>query len=161
MAARNATSVRATPPMRGVKGKLAGVDYVYEWRGCKRRRRKPTLAELEGTWAALERSYDGSCEIRRRRGLSPVEPTFYAHAVWDELERRRPADEVAKRRQARKPRTKAPAAKPTALSPTGDIADVFRMFRAELAALGTPEAVAELERRRAKRAAKREARRAA
>jgi hypothetical protein len=35
------------------------------------------------------------------------------------------------------------------------------MFRQELEALGTPEAVAELERRRAKRAAKREARKVA
>jgi hypothetical protein len=44
---------------------------------------------------------------------------------------------------------------------TAPASNVFRMFRRELEALGTPEAVAELERRRAKRAAKREARAAA
>jgi hypothetical protein len=38
---------------------------------------------------------------------------------------------------------------------TAPAADVFRMLRRELEALGTPEAVAELERRREKRARKR------
>lgn len=62
------------------------------------------------------------------------------------------------RKRPRKPATVTPIRAPEAPSVA---LDVFRMYRRELEALGTPEALAELQRRRDKRLAKRESRSAA
>jgi hypothetical protein len=82
-------------------------------------------------------------EDRERRDLwNPAERT---HAI-DRRRRRQPSPQVASQKIAAKSR------KSTA---NAAIVDVFRMYRAELETLGTPEALAELKRRRDKRAAKR------
>ena len=87
--------------------------------------------------------------------LPAVEPTFWVRALHAELEARRPVDELAKRRQPAKvaKRSQAPVREAKRAG-----VDVFRMIKPELIALGTPEALAELDRRRAKRGEKRRAR---
>jgi hypothetical protein len=80
----------------------------------------------------------------------------------------RKAVRIARGGPARKPDTRPaykrdnayPRVRPVKVAKRAETApaDVFRMFGRELEALGTPEAVAELERRTAKRAAKRNAR---
>lgn len=146
---------------RTPSSKLEGVDYTRSGpisgtrNRIQRGKRKLTLAELESRWEAVERSHAASCEIRKRAGLPAVEPSFWTRALYAELEARRPADELAPRRKVAKSRKAPQAPAREARRADSEAPDVFRMLRAELEALGTPEAVAELERRRAKREAKR------
>lgn len=136
--------------------------------------RKPTDAELAATWEACERNWDDAVRAAGRNWLRGSWGAGFdfrvAEAALAEIEARG-AKAAPKRKQSRetsakpKPRSRGSEAKPAApKSRTRDSHrrdDLFRMYRAELEALGTDEARAELERRAAKREAKQAARVAA
>lgn len=136
--------------------KIYGVDVVRRRDGedrsltktGKRGTRKPTDAELSAQWEACERSWTESCEARKRAGMGPLAwtrfPLRFQRALYAEMEAR-----AAK--PARKAKPKAEP-KPEPAGPNVVGLDVFRMYRRELIALDTPEARAELARRKAKRA---------
>ena len=147
---------------------LEGVDYVARVDGepgsltktGKRAFRKPTDEELAAQWAACERSWDAAISAVGdgwlRSSWGEGFKFTYQHALLAEIESRgsKPAKRSGGQRITRK-RQEAPKAKPksrTRESHRRD--DLFRMYRPELEAIGTPEALAEIARREAKRAAK-------
>lgn len=163
------------------KDRIEGVDYVRRgmdepgaitrgsgWsiggagKSLTRSTRKPTDAELVATWEACERNWDAAIESVGRGWLRSSWGEGFsfrvAEAALAEIEARAAKSGPA-RKQTAKPRSRGSQAKPAAPksrtrgSHRRD--DLFRMYRAELEALGTPEALEELARRKAKREAKR------
>lgn len=153
-----------------------------------RTRRKAKPADIARTVELCARSKRISDEIRARvqlaprcviatreiewTTLDPLPDNFYRVALAAEAAKRAPVPKAT--RMANKPdaehtrkvaeraiqanrKGRENMAKSNGNGTTPD-PDVFRMHRPDLEALGTPEAVAELERRRQKRQAKREAR---
>lgn len=160
------------------KGRIEGVDYVRKSPGEARwlsggksslscGTRKPTAGELADRWAMCERQWAESCEAAgwRRQAWRVADDRFaltFQRALMAAID--------AKPKQSPKPKRAAkvaPKPKPSATPKPAPVAvsaapagshELIRMYRRELQELGTPAALAEIERRKAKRAARKAAR---
>lgn len=151
------------------KARIQGVDYVRrpvaEWLTSgkpTRGTRKPTADELASRWAMAERQWSDSCEVAgwRRQAWRVADGRFslrYQRALMAAIDYRT-ATGPPKRKPTPTPKPEV-SDKPSAKSARVDAErDLIRLYKSELIALGTPAAQAEIERRKAKRAAKRAAR---
>jgi hypothetical protein len=130
--------------------------------GPYRRQLKPTEGESP-TWRKVRLAQSrGRKAVAGLAGEENAEARAHAVATWQAEERQRESKERkpkrvkrSKPRTTRKPKAKVPYKMPEPAGPVPRKAQLIRMYRQELEALGTADALAELSRRRAKREAKR------